>query len=212
MKRLLIFILSFVLALQLFSQEKNDTIVIGSCEKADSIVISPILKITDSTVEKILDSIIQVEKASKYYKKSNCYNIIIDRKNNFGAFCKMYIDVDDFSYAKVIWDIEFSNYYGSMYYNNRQFLIYGEYANLFFEKTNNTQNLVIKYMPYDKSKYDEPTYDESGNLIYYLDTIIIDPVMLWCFYYNNDIWFDYDFYNHKWRYYNYKEGKWVYSE
>lgn len=67
------------------------------CGSIDTIVVSSILKVTDPAVKSLLDSFVQGENNGGYYKDLSCYNIIFDKRNNVGASCKMYIDVDDFS-------------------------------------------------------------------------------------------------------------------
>lgn len=171
MKHIIFFILLFLIIFKGFSQRIAKTEVLGG-GRVDTTVTSPILKVTDPTTKRLLDSIVLGEKNGKYYTNSNCYNIIIRRKNNDGLLL-IYIDVSDLSYVSCIWRTEYPYYYGSLYYCNRLFMIYGDDASFFFKKTRKAQNLCIKYSPVDESSF----------------LITIEPLMLWYFYYFNGKWY-----------------------
>ena len=177
-----------------FAQELAKVDVLGK-GSIDTIVVSSILKVTDPAVKSLLDSIVQGEKNGGYYKDLSCYNIIFGWKKNANEII-ICIEASDFRDFSDLWSFEFPNYYGSMCYNDRLFMIYRNEASLFFKKTKKKQNLNIRYSPINESSF----------------LITKEPLMWWYFYYKNNKWYCYDDEKHKWMYYNYKERKWVDSE
>jgi len=168
----LIFLFFCVFATHAFPQDEIETIVIEGGE-VDTILTSPVLEFTDTIVKSIFDSVVHEEKDSDYYKKTNFFNVIFRENPNVGAL-EMYIEVSD---SFVIWNDSVPYNYGCMYYCDRLFVLYGEYASHFFKRTEEFEKIDMKYMY---------MYDSFP--------IIIDPDMWWYFYYK-DNWYYFNYEN-----------------
>ena len=192
MKRILILIFFCIQVSNIYSQSEGDTTVYDCrCREVDTIVVSPVLEFTDSIVKIIFDSVIQEERNGEYHNNFNIYRIRLQEKQSIESL-EMCIEFSDLF---VVWDDSLPYNYGCMYYCGSLFVLYGDYASLFFKRTEDFEKLNLKYF-YISSSF----------------PIIVDPERWWYFYYYKDKWYDIDYEKFKWRYYNYKERKWVDSE
>ncbi len=130
----------------------------------------PILLITDTCLNSVLDSVVNFEKSCDYYNDSlfftvdvrvikEVYELQIGSSNNIN---------EALDYFEPI--------YGCLYYENHLFIIYNPASDKFFKRTEKTKK--FKYIKYDKS------YQKGDTLTLYY--ILDDSYTYWNYWYINN--------------------------